>query len=142
MRLALIADVFPPLRSSGAVQLRDLADGAGAPGSQVTMLVASPDLRAPWRIEDYRGVRVVRLRSPRTRDMGFLRRTLGESLLPFAMLWRLRRSPLWAERWDGVAWYSPTIFLGSSPAFSDPGVAAGPISSSATSPRSGPWTWG
>jgi glycosyltransferase involved in cell wall biosynthesis len=44
--------------------------------------------------------------------MGFLRRTLGEILLPFAMLWRLRRSPVWAERWDGVAWYSPTIFLG------------------------------
>lgn len=92
--------------------MRDLAEELVRQGHQVTMLVASPDLQAPWRIEDYRGVRVVRLRSLRTRDMGFLRRTLGESLLPFAMLWRLRRSPVWAERWDGVAWYSPTIFLG------------------------------
>lgn len=112
MRLALVADVFPPLRSSGAVQLRDLATELVRQGHQVTMLVASPDLRAPWSVEDYRGIRVVRLRSPRTRDMGLLRRTLGEALMPFAMLWRLRKSPVWAERWDGVAWYSPTIFLG------------------------------
>lgn len=112
MRLVLVADVFPPLRSSGAVQLRDLATELVRQGHEVTMLVATPDLQAPWSIEDFRGVRVVRLRSPRTRDMGLLRRTLGEMLLPFAMLWRLRRSPVWAEQWDGVVWYSPTIFLG------------------------------
>jgi glycosyltransferase involved in cell wall biosynthesis len=94
------------------VQLRDLAIELVRQGHQVTVLVASSDLQAPWRIEDFRGVRVVRLRSPRTRDMSFVRRTLGEVMLPFAMLWRLRRSPVWPERWDGVAWYSPTIFLG------------------------------
>jgi glycosyltransferase involved in cell wall biosynthesis len=32
--------------------------------------------------------------------------------LPYAMLGALRQSPLCNTRWDGVIWYSPTIFLG------------------------------
>jgi hypothetical protein len=32
--------------------------------------------------------------------------------MPFAMLRNLRRSPLATQRWDGVVWYAPTIFLG------------------------------
>jgi glycosyltransferase involved in cell wall biosynthesis len=112
MRLVLIADVFPPLRSSGAVQLRDLAAEMVRQGHDVTVLVASSDLLEPYSIEERDGARVVRLRTPRTRDTGYLRRTFGELLMPFVMRWRLRQSPLQAERWEGVVWYSPTIFLG------------------------------
>jgi glycosyltransferase involved in cell wall biosynthesis len=32
--------------------------------------------------------------------------------MPFAMLHNLRKSPFSDIRWDGVVWYSPTIFLG------------------------------
>lgn len=112
MRLVLIADVFPPLRSSGAVQLRDLAAELVRQGHDVTVLVASSGLQESCSMENWRGARVVRLRTPRTRDTGYLRRTCGELLMPFIMLWRLRKSSLRAERWDGVIWYSPTIFLG------------------------------
>lgn len=112
MRLALIADVFPPLRSSGAVQLRDLSAEFARQGHEVTMMVAAPDLALPWQIETWNRVRIVRLRTPRTKDTHYVRRTLGELLMPFAMLRNLRKSPLGRERWDGVVWYSPTIFLG------------------------------
>ena len=112
MRVALIADAFPPLRSSGAVQLRDLSLEFAKQGHDVTMMVAAPELDVPRRIEDWRGVRVVRLKTPKTKDIGYVRRTINEFLMPFAMLRNLRKSPLAAERWDGIAWYSPTIFLG------------------------------
>ncbi|MEI7681052.1 MAG: glycosyltransferase family 4 protein [Betaproteobacteria bacterium] len=112
MRIALIADVFPPLRSSGAVQMRDLSLEFVRQGHEVTMMVASPELRQPFSIEDWRGVRVVRLRAPKTKDIGYVRRTINEFLMPFTMLRNLRKSLLAAERWDGVVWYSPTIFLG------------------------------
>lgn len=112
MRLAIVSDVYPPLRSSGAVQLRDLSRELVRQGHQVTMLVAWPDLDTPWHQEDYFGVRVFRLRSPRTKDVGFARRALAESAMPFLMLRNLRQSPLVNERWDGIIWYSPTIFLG------------------------------
>lgn len=112
MKLAIACDVFPPLRSSGAVQLRDLSLACAAAGHEVTVMVAAPELQEPWRIDAFGAVRVLRLRTPQTKDIGYVRRTLGELLMPHLMWRNLRRSPLANERWDGIAWYSPTIFLG------------------------------
>lgn len=112
MRIALIADVFPPLRSSGAVQLRDLSLALVSQGHEVTVLVAAPELEEDWRVETWKDVRIVRLKSPRNKDVGYVRRTISEFLMPFSMLRNLRRSPLANEHWEGVVWYSPTIFLG------------------------------
>jgi glycosyltransferase involved in cell wall biosynthesis len=112
MKIAIVADVFPPLRSSGAVQLRDLAHEFVRQGHEPTMFVASPDIAQPALVEIVAGITVVRLRSPRTKDMGYARRALGEFLMPFVMLARLRRAAVSQASWDGVVWYSPTIFLG------------------------------
>ena len=112
MRIVLIADVFPPLRTSGAVQLRDLSLEFVNQGHDVTMMVAAPELDVPFRVEDWRSVRVVRLKTSKTKDIGYVHRTFNEFLMPFAMLRNLRKSPLAVEKWDGIAWYSPTIFLG------------------------------
>lgn len=112
MRLALISDVYPPRRSSGAVQLRDLSIEFAKQGHAITVMIASPGIVSPWALEDIEGVQVLRLRALATRDMGHVRRAIGELLMPFVMLWNLRRSPLKDVCWDAVVWYSPTIFLG------------------------------
>jgi glycosyltransferase involved in cell wall biosynthesis len=112
MRLVLIADVFPPLRSSGAVQLRDLSKEFVRQGHDVTVMVAAPELDRPWRLDTLHGVRVLRLRTPKTKDVSYIRRAFGELAMSFAMLRNLKRSPCANETWDGVIWYSPTIFLG------------------------------
>jgi glycosyltransferase involved in cell wall biosynthesis len=112
MRLAIIADVFPPLRSSGAVQLRDLCAQLATQGHEVTMMVPSPTLGTPWKIEQAFGVQIVRLRSPKTKDTNYVRRTIGEFLMPFVMLRNFRKSPICNQHWDGIIWYSPTIFFG------------------------------
>ena len=112
MRIALIGDVFPPLRSSGAVQLRDLCLGFARQGHEISMMVASPELEESFRIENWKGVQVVRLKTPKTKDTNYIRRTIGELLMPFFMLWHLRFSKLCNQKWDGIVWYSPTIFLG------------------------------
>lgn len=112
MRLALIADVFPPLRSSGAVQLRDLSLEMVRQGHQVTVMIPDSHLERPWTVEDMKGVQVLRLKAPRTKDVGYARRTLNEFLMPLSMLKNLRASPYATTRWDGVVWYAPSIFLG------------------------------
>ena len=112
MRIALIADAYPPMRSSAAVQLRDLSQELVRQGHWPTVMIPSADLEQPWSLEDMNGVQVLRLKAPRTKDIGYVRRTMGEFLLPFLMLRNLRKSPLAKVRWDGVVWYSPTIFLG------------------------------
>ncbi len=112
MRIAIVADAFPPMRSSAAVQLRDLAREFLRQGHKPTVLIPAPGLDQPWLLEEMDGVQVMRLRAPRTKDIGYVRRTLGELWMPYAMLRNLRRSPLARQRWDGVVWYSPSIFLG------------------------------
>lgn len=112
MRFVLIADAFPPLRNSAAVQLRDFAREVVRQGHQLTVMLPAPGQHSPWEIEDFDGVTVLRLRSPRTRGLGYVRRTIGELLMPFAMARNLAKSPLNCGRWDGVIWYSPSIFHG------------------------------
>ena len=112
MRIALVADAYPPLRSSGAVQLRDLSQEFVRQGHEVTVMVPSQDIDSPFAIEMLAGVQVLRLAALRTKDTGHVRRTLGEMLLSFLMLRGYRKSPLRDVKWDAVIWYSPTIFLG------------------------------
>ncbi len=112
MRIALIADTFPPLRTSGALQLRDLSREFVRQGHKLTMMLPSSDLTLPWLVEDFDGVQLVRLRAPKTKDIGYVRRTINEFLMPYAMLRNLRKSPLANQRWDGVVWYAPSIFFG------------------------------
>ncbi len=112
MRIALIADTFPPLRTSGAVQLRDLSLELARQGHAVTVILPSARLSQPWVLETVGGVEILRLRSPKAKDVSYIRRTLSELVMPFMMLKNLRRSPLALVHWDGVVWYSPTIFLG------------------------------
>lgn len=112
MRIALIADVFPPLRSSGAVQLRDLSLELVRQGHKLTVMVPASGIDVPWLLEDMNGVEVLRLKAPKAKDTGYVWRTLSELLMPFAMLRNFRKSPFADIRWEGVVWYSPSIFLG------------------------------
>jgi glycosyltransferase involved in cell wall biosynthesis len=58
------------------------------------------------------GVQVLHLRAPRTKDINYVQRTIAELVMPFAMLRCYRKSPLADVQWDGVLWYSPSIFHG------------------------------
>lgn len=112
MRLALVADTFPPLRTSGAVQLRDLAREFARQGHSLCVLLPAPDQLEPWQLQENSGVQVLRLNAPRTKDIGYFRRTFAELAMPFIMLRNFGKSPLVNEQWDGVLWYSPSIFHG------------------------------
>lgn len=112
MKLVLIADTFPPLRTSGAVQLRDLAREFVRQGHELTVFLPDADLDQPWRLENVDGAQILRLKSPRIKDVSYIRRTIGEYLMPYAMWKNLRRSPLSSQRWEAIVWYSPSIFHG------------------------------
>ncbi|NBX36407.1 MAG: glycosyltransferase WbuB [Planctomycetes bacterium] len=112
MRLIIIADTYPPLRISGAVQMRDLVREFVEQGHSPTVVVPTPGLTQPWLIERCDGITHLRVRTPRTKDIDYVRRTLNEMRLPHVLLRALRNSGLNTEAWDGIVWYSPTIFLG------------------------------
>lgn len=111
MRLLLVADTYPPSRISGALQMRDLARALAAQGHRPLVLTPATGASAT-SLECDDGVQVLRVRAPRTKDVPYWRRTLAELALPWFLLRGLRRSALADEAWEGVVWYSPSIFLG------------------------------
>lgn len=111
MRLLLVADTYPPARISGALQMRDLAHALAAQGHRPLVLVPATHEALPG-MDTMDGVQVLRVRALRTKDVPYWRRTLAELALPWILLRGLRCSAQRDERWDGLVWYSPTIFLG------------------------------
>ncbi len=112
MRVALITVAYPPLRYSAAVQMHDLAIEFLAQGHEPVILTPDPNLDSSWKFEVVDGIQVLRLRAMRTRDVNYVWRTIGEFVLPWAMLRGIRSSKLDNTHWDAIVWYSPSIFLG------------------------------
>ncbi len=111
MDIALVSDVFPSPRSPAAARLQELAQAWVRQGHRVTVMVPAPELSELSKVEEVDGLRVVRLKAPQTEGLTGLRHLLAEFRMPFHMLQHLMKSPLVDERWDGVVWHSPSIFL-------------------------------
>lgn len=112
LHIALISTEYPPLRTSAAVQMRDLAVEMRNQGHDPVVIIPTIDLPQPWLVEVLDEITIVRLAAPHMRGKGYVRRALSELLLPFICLLRLHKSPYCKKRWDLIAWYSPTIFFG------------------------------
>lgn len=110
--IALISTDYPPLRTSAAVQLRDLSREFAAQGHRPVVIVPSLTSDKPWVVEQLDGVEVLRVAAPPTRSPSFVRRAIAEMWLPFAMYFNIRRSPFASANWDLLVWYSPPIFFG------------------------------
>lgn len=111
-RIALVSTDYPPLRTSAAVQMHDLAVGFSDAGHSPVMILPTVDMDEDWVIENIDNVVILRIKAPKTRDVSYVRRALMELSLPFLMLLRLRNSPFAHTYWDIITWYSPTIFFG------------------------------
>ena len=112
LQIALISTDYPPLRTSAAVQLRDLAQQFVALGHRPVVIVPSLTSDQPWKVELLDGIDVLRIAAPPTRAATLFRRALAEMWLPFAMMRGVRRSPYRLAKWDVLVWYSPPIFFG------------------------------
>lgn len=112
LRLLLITDTFPPHRTSGAIQLRDLSINFASKGHNVIVLVPSHEIKMNWKLENNSKYRVLRLKSPMIKNLGNARRAINEFLMPLYMLYNFYKCPVNQEKWDGIIWYSPSIFHG------------------------------
>lgn len=112
MRVAIVADTFPPLRTSGATQLRDLALEMARLGHNVTVFVSDPLIKSWTFKEDFCGITVIRCKTPQTKDISYLRRFVGELFMAPAMILSNIFSGRSPKEFNAVIWYSPSIFLG------------------------------
>jgi len=92
--------------------MRDLAQAFVSQGHRPVIVVPDSTLRTAYMLEVVDGIEVLRLRALQSRDTNYAWRAVAELIMPWAMLRGLKKSPLRAERWDAIVWYSPSIFFG------------------------------
>jgi len=109
--VVVIADSYYPARTSAAAQLKDLAIELQKQGVFPLVIIPDYELNQVWKYEVLDMVQVLRLKSPKTKDVGYIRRTAAEFFMPYFMWIHYSKTPLIDVRWDGIIWYSPTIFL-------------------------------
>ena len=113
MKVALISEHYPPMRTSAAIQMQDLAIELFRQGHEPIVITPSNEINAEWEACFMDGVQVLRLAAGRTHKTGsYFLRTLSEFLLPYLMIYKLRKSPYNDLQWDLIIWYSPSIFFG------------------------------
>jgi len=110
--IVLVADAYPPSRSSAAIQLKDLALEFLRQGITPTVITPDSGLQDASGLVELDGISVLRLKTLEHKNIGRIRRAIAEILMPFFMIRNFRNSALKNAHWDAVIWYSPTIFLG------------------------------
>ena len=108
----LCDDYLPHSTRVGAKMLHQLARELILQGHKVTVItpwtIAKPPPTLPEIID---GVEVWRFKSKPIKDLGKIRRAVNESLMPF-YAWQLIKRRVKADTFDGIIYYSPSIFFG------------------------------
>ena len=112
MKVAIITDSFPPLKNSGAIQIRDLSIEFVRQGHEVVVITPSSEIINPYLFSEMDKVQVLILKAPKIKDIGYFRRAIGEYFMPFIMIRHLKRNSLIDNNLDGIITYAPSIFLG------------------------------
>jgi len=111
VKLIIIADAFPPMRTSAAVHMHELALELIGQGHKVTVIIPTASNKASLAVDDCKGYRLVSVSVPKTKDVGYIRRTIAEFISPYVIYHRLSSSSILNESFEGIIWYSPTIFF-------------------------------
>lgn len=109
----MVTDAYPPMRTSCAVQMYDLGQAFIEEGHQVTIITPESTLKESIQITLKNGVRLVQVKAFQTKDINYIFRTLAEFINPFLIWHKLKNRPEFINtKYDGIIWYSPTIFWG------------------------------
>lgn len=113
MHILIISDAYPPMRTSCATQIYDLAQAFLQQGNQVSIIIPAHYQRASVEISSKDGPTIYSVRCFQTKDVNYVRRTLAEFINPFVIGFHLNRNPHFLkQKMDGITWYSPSIFWG------------------------------
>ncbi len=112
MRLALIIDDYLPNSTRvGSKMFHELAVYLTQQGHQVTVI--TPDIHQATKLvcDELDGVSILRFKSGEIKNVGKVKRAINESLLSLRAWWAVR-SNITKHSFDGVVYYSPSIFFG------------------------------
>ena len=112
MKLALIIDDYLPHSTRvGAKMFHELAVELLNKGHQVVVITPQPEQGQSLVTSVLDGVEIWRFNSGKIKDIGKIKRAINETLLSFNA-WRAIRKQMKPDSFDGVIYYSPSIFFG------------------------------
>ena len=112
VKLLIIADAFPPMRTSASIHMYDLSRELIKQGHKVSVIVPVSSSKKSFSVESYDGIRLVSVLTPKAKDAAYISRAFVEFISPYIIYYRLRTSQIYDEDFDGIIWYSPSIFFG------------------------------
>ncbi|MGX9742418.1 glycosyltransferase family 4 protein [Pseudocitrobacter corydidari] len=113
MKLVLIIDDYLPHSTRvGAKMFHELGRELLRKGHDVTVITPDINLQSNYSIDLIDGVKVWRFKSGPLKDIGKIQRAINETLLSFRA-WRALKHLIAQDTFDGVVYYSPSIFWGS-----------------------------
>lgn len=112
MKLVLVIDDYLPHSTRvGAKMFHELALELYANGHQITVITPGYRQDNELRIEVIDGITIWRFKSGPVKSVGKIRRAINETLLSFKA-WKAINSHVRPDSFDGVVYYSPSIFWG------------------------------
>ena len=113
MHILIISDAYPPMRTSCATQIYDLAQAFIEQSHQVSIIIPAHSQKASVEISNKDGPTIYSVRCLNTKDINYFRRTLAEFINPFIIWHQLKKNQLFLkQKINKIVWYSPTIFWG------------------------------
>lgn len=113
MHIVIIGDTFPPMKTSGAVMLNDLANELIAQGDTVSVIIPNESQDESIVKNVQKGLNLFQIKAFKTKDVSYVQRLVGEFANPYFMWSRLKNCDAFINgSVDLVIWYSPSIFWG------------------------------
>lgn len=113
MKLLLIVDDYLPNSTKVAAKMmHELALELKKQGHSVSVLTPAPGQKEKLVIEDLDGIEVLFFSSGEIKNIGKIKRAINETLLSF-YAWQAAKKTLVQRNYDGIIYYSPSIFWGS-----------------------------
>lgn len=110
-KIAVVVDTFYPAKTSAAIQILDLSLALNSLGLEVTVFVPNSYLKKSLDFNEIKNIKVISIRTPQIKNINFLKRGINEILMPFVMIRTLKSSSFKTDNFQGVIWYSPSIFI-------------------------------
>lgn len=112
MKLALIIDDYLPNSTRvGAKMFHELAQEFIRRGHDVTVITPDSNLQEGVSYDTFQGVKTWRFKSGPLKDVSKVQRAINETFLSYRA-WKSIKSRIKKETFDGVVYYSPSIFWG------------------------------
>lgn len=109
MNFLVVCDTFYSDNNSASIQLTDLSESiANFHNVDVLTITYSKESN----IFKYKGINVFKVPVLKTKNINKILRALNEIIMPFLMIYFIKKNDILKKNYDGIIWYSPSIFFG------------------------------